>query len=134
MIYRNVEENDESVHSVSIKQCHLALLMDNLVHLSFKKDPLPSENRTTQIFTLPLTIKGIPRDSFQVQNWHAEECDGTNECICKEVRLLQKTDLNRTFLELYPEEEHVYSIFKQEATWPICDLWEDLQMNNLIRE
>ncbi|VDI60748.1 Hypothetical predicted protein [Mytilus galloprovincialis] len=134
LIYRNVEENDESVHSVSIKQCHLALLMDNLVHLSFKTDPLPGENRTTPICTLPLTIKGIPRDSFQVQNWHAEECDRTNECICKEVRLLQKTDLNRTFLELYPEEEHVYSIFKQEATWPICDLWEDLQMNNLIIE
>lgn len=134
LIYRTVEENDESVHYVSIKQCHLALLMDNLVHLSFKTDPLPGENRTTQICTLPLTIKGIPRDSFQVQNWHAEECDRTNECICKEVRLLQKTDLNRTFLELYPEEEHVYSIFKQEATWPICDLWEDLQMNNLIIE
>ncbi|CAC5397540.1 unnamed protein product [Mytilus coruscus] len=32
------------------------------------------------------------------------------------------------------EEEHVYNIFKQEATWPIYDLWEDLQMNNLITE
>ncbi|CAC5363774.1 KIF21 [Mytilus coruscus] len=120
VIYRNVEENEER--------------MDNFIHLSFKTDPLPGENRTTQICTLPLTIKGIPRYSYQVQNWHAEECDGTNECICKEVKVLQKTDLNRTFLELYPEEEHVYNIFKQEATWPIYDLYEDLQMNNLITE
>ncbi|CAC5391280.1 KIF21 [Mytilus coruscus] len=133
LIYRNVEENEESVHSVSIKQCHLALLMDNLGICRSKQIRCLVRTELHK-FTLPLTIKGIPRDSFQVQNWHSEECDGTNECICKEVKVLQKTDLNRTFLELYPEEEHVYSIFKQEATWPIYDLWEDLQMNNLITE
>lgn len=61
----------ENEHKISIRECHLALLMDNLVHLTMAVDPRPGQCRTNQLCTLPLmSVKGIPKNAYITSNWH----------------------------------------------------------------
>ena len=130
--YKAVHDSVECKHDVSLQQCHLALLMDNLVHLTIKTDPLPGESRTNQICTLPLTIKGIPKDSCLVESWHGEDCDGSEHCICKNQDKLSKTDINTVFLDLNDDEKKIYKTFKRESLWTIGHIWNKMEIINLI--
>jgi hypothetical protein len=49
-----------------------------------------------QICTLPITLKGLPKDAHIIDKWHDDNiCDGTENCKCKEdvtpERRLSKT-------------------------------------------
>ena len=55
---------------VSLRDCFLVFMMDNLVRLKYHSDPNPGENRSMQICTLPLTLKGVPKDASVVETWH----------------------------------------------------------------
>lgn len=45
-------------HEASLQDCHLVMLIDNLVRLTFHSDPARGENRSSQVCTLPITMKG----------------------------------------------------------------------------
>ncbi|CAC5410224.1 unnamed protein product [Mytilus coruscus] len=107
IIYNNeqiAEIHDSELEYIQLdhKQCHLALLMDNLVHLTIKTDPLPGESRTNQICTLPLTIKGIPKDSCLVESWHGEDCDDKDPTKPGNITSANaaEEELNKTFESL----------------------------------
>ena len=65
--------------SISLQDCYLAFCVDNLVRLSFKR----SEIKSIQIATLPMTLKGIPKDTKVSESWHDDDiCDeATSVCV-----------------------------------------------------
>ncbi|VDI78876.1 Hypothetical predicted protein [Mytilus galloprovincialis] len=92
--------------------------MDNLVRLKYHNDPNPGESRSMQICTLPITVKGMPKDALIVESWHDEQvCDGTDSCVCKEDEQLTKEDLEDLVLILSPVEVEVKNRFQQLMTW-----------------
>ncbi|VDH90484.1 Hypothetical predicted protein [Mytilus galloprovincialis] len=104
---------------VSLRDCIIIVMMDNLVRLKYHKDPEPGESRSMQICTLPITIKGIPKDAKEIEKWHDHTiCDGTNTCKCKEDLQLQKTDFENEVLCLNAEEKSVltrcHQLFRHE--------------------
>ncbi|CAG2191210.1 unnamed protein product [Mytilus edulis] len=103
---------------LSIRDCILILMMDNLVRLKYHNDPDPGESRSMQICTLPITVKGMPKDALIVESWHDEQvCDGTDSCVCKEDEQLTKEDLEDLVLTLSPVEVEVKNRFQQLMTW-----------------
>ncbi|VDI72180.1 Hypothetical predicted protein [Mytilus galloprovincialis] len=93
-------------------------MMDNLVRLKYHNDPNPGESRSMQICTLPITVKGMPKDALIVESWHDEQvCDGTDSCVCKEDEQLTKEDLEDLVLILSPVEVEVKNRFQQLMTW-----------------
>ena len=95
-MYKSLYGSDEEVHNVSLRECHVILFMDNLVRLTVHEDPDPGCARTSQICTLPITLKGLPCDCYITNEWHDENCQrsSNNECSCMEKEQLQKDDLN----------------------------------------
>ena len=80
---------------VSLRDCHLILMIDNLVRISTLTDPFPGTDKTGQICTLPITIQGLPIDSAETDNWHNPEvCDKSQCCPCKYREKLEKRTLN----------------------------------------
>ncbi|XP_050399679.1 uncharacterized protein LOC126816909 [Patella vulgata] len=66
---------------VSLRQCHLILMLDNLVCLKYHSDPDPEEHRSKQLCMLPITLQGLPKDSKATENWHdVNICDGSQHC------------------------------------------------------
>ena len=92
--YKAVNAMEEEEHQVCLRECYLALLMDNLVHLTMKSDPLPGESRTNQLCTLPLTLKGIPKNAEITSDWHQLGCEGSEYCSCMLPSSLKTDDYN----------------------------------------
>lgn len=100
------ETDAGQVHQkISLQDCYLILFMDNLVRLKTRSDPMPNESRTKQICTLPITLKGIPRDSSIVLAWHSENCSGEPLCTCKKDVLMTKEDFEMKLTTLSPHED-----------------------------
>ena len=109
---------------VSLQNCYLAFCVDNLVRLSFKQDKERNETKSTQIATLPMTLKGIPKDTMISQHWHDDEiCDGSDHCLCKSERILTKEHLKKTLLEPDEDEKRVLENFKTFMTWSWTTTW-----------
>lgn len=82
------------------------LYLDNLVRLSVHSDPDPGKNRTSQICTLPITVKGLPKDSIITKSWHLDECEMDENCSCKNQLILGK-DHHELLLEYTDSEEKI---------------------------
>ncbi|CAC5360089.1 unnamed protein product [Mytilus coruscus] len=126
IVYREVNQEMDNEHKISIRECHLALLMDNLVHLTMTVDPRPGQCRTNQLCTLPLTVKGIPKNAYVTSNWHLDNCDGSSFCSCMHQTQLKKADVNKVFLELTAEEQTTNNIFKENMSWGFKVFWSGL--------
>ncbi|CAC5388681.1 unnamed protein product [Mytilus coruscus] len=108
---------------LSIRDCIPILMMDNLVRLKYHNDPDPGESRSMQICTLPITVKGMPKDALIVESWHDEQvCNGTDSCVCKEDKQLTKEDLEDLVLTLSPVEVDVKNRFQQLMSWGYANL------------
>ena len=105
--YTKVGESSSTYHQISLRECHLVFMMDNLVHLSTKTDHLPGESKTNQICTLPLTFKGIPVDSKIVSDWHDDTCDKTADCECLKPVSLHQEDTDTDTVLLSPTDAEV---------------------------
>ncbi len=111
--------------SVSLRDCHLVLCVDNLVRLTFHKDANRGESRSSQICTLPITLMGIPKDSVVVQSWHDSGlCDGSDKCLCKEPVTLKPEDFSNVFIDPTVEEKAQMDFFQLSITWGLSDLWK----------
>jgi hypothetical protein len=83
-------QNNTSIKNVCMRDCYTILYLDNLVRLSIHSDPDPGKNRTSQICTLPFTVKGLPKDSIITKSWHLDECEMDENCSCKDQLILGK--------------------------------------------
>ena len=87
--------NQEAIQLVSMRDCLAVLYLDNLVRLRKHGDADRSSTKTSQLCTLPLTVKGLPRDSLLVSSWHLQDCQAADkQCSCLEVHKLSKADHN----------------------------------------
>lgn len=110
----------------SLRDCHVILMLDNLVRLKYVADPDPGECRSKQLCTLPITLQGLPLDSNITSEWHSSDCDGSYSCLCKEPVQLNSTDINDTLLHLQYEEKIAYERFFQLMTFGNKQLWSKL--------
>ncbi|XP_076084880.1 uncharacterized protein LOC143055600 [Mytilus galloprovincialis] len=105
-----------------MRDCHAILYLDNLVRLSVHADPDPGKNRTSQICTLPITIKGLPKDSRIVETWHEKDCTGGDDCPCFERKQLDKDDHNLLFNCTKDEQIALYRLNVQTSFGPAMQI------------
>ena len=116
-----------STYMVNLQQCHIILMLDNLVRLQFHADPTPGESRSGQICTLPITLQGLPKDNKVIESWHNEAiCDGTEFCKCKQSITLTRCDGTRVFKQLSSDEDKAHTDFSQLSQWGITQQWKTI--------
>ena len=116
---------------ISLRECHLILLLDNLVKCTHKRTTTTKRGDalTNQMCTLPITLQGFPEDSAVTEAWHTAECDGTVNCICKQSVVLTKTDIDDVLISLSPDEQIAYHQFKNLMAWGYNQLWAKMTGN-----
>ncbi|KAK3612648.1 hypothetical protein CHS0354_042168 [Potamilus streckersoni] len=77
---------------------------------------------TTQICTLPITVKGIPKDNEVTLDCHLEECEGDPKCGCKDRIVLNKNDMARCRFNLFQEETAIQTLLTQQIFWDLCTI------------
>ncbi|CAC5383204.1 unnamed protein product [Mytilus coruscus] len=86
-------------------------------------DPRPGQSRTNQLCTLPLTVKGIPKNAHLTSCWHTHGCDQDRFCSCMHETELGKDDVNKNFLEQTPDDQDISNIFTENMTWGFRSLF-----------
>ena len=124
---------------VTLRDCHLMIMLDNLVRLTHRSDPTPGENRSGQKCLLPITYQALPMDSLEASLWHDPDiCNGSNSCLCKEPTKLSSADIEDKILNLLPPEADVWQRFHQLSIWGNKDLWRFLTtsetLQNIVHE
>ncbi|ESP02015.1 hypothetical protein LOTGIDRAFT_157148 [Lottia gigantea] len=56
----------ELTKPVSLRDCYMILMLDNLVLLKYHNDPEPGEHRSKQMCMLPITLQDISRTSVKI--------------------------------------------------------------------
>ena len=126
--------NGPCKESVSLRDCHCILMLDNLVRFSFLRNTARDEKSSNQLPTLPMTIQGMPMDSEITKHWHHEDCDGTEQCHCKKAVVLGKADVDRTLLQLSPYERENHENFFQLITWSSALLWRNITGKSIFHK
>ncbi|XP_067660602.1 uncharacterized protein [Haliotis asinina] len=121
LFYAKASAEGLSMSKVSMRDCHVILGLDNLVRLTVHTDPDPGENRTSQLCTLPMTLKGLPRDHEITTSWHLASCSATKEenCPCKMKTKLGE-DSYHLLSVLLPAEQEMKHIFYVQSVWGLC--------------
>lgn len=116
------------IESVCLRECHLILMLDNLVRQRSTDVSNISRgmSKSKYLCTLPITLQGLPTGSSITSQWHLPDCDGSLFCFCKLPVSLTKSDINRTLLELNQNEEKHYQQFCRLLTWSNSSLWGKL--------
>ena len=117
LAYQALTDGSVLPHEVSLRDCHLIFLVDNLVRTQKKRDPDSGRMKSIQLNTLPITVKGLPRNSKITDSWHTNECDGSENCCCKDATEIPKKDIFNIFLSHSEEEFVQLELFRHEAVW-----------------
>jgi hypothetical protein len=60
----------------------------------------------------------LPKDSAITSNWHdPDNCEGTDDCSCKEPQILTKETIDRLLFQHLPEERVAADKFKRLCIW-----------------
>ena len=118
--------NGPKTKPVSLRDCHCILMLDNLVRFSFSRNTARDEKSSNPLPTLPITVQGMPMDSQITRQWHLEDCDGMEQCHCKQVVKLGKADVDKTLLQLSTHERESHENFTQLMTWSSALLWRNI--------
>ena len=132
LIYEATNDRGPIQHFISLRECHLVFLVDNLVRLRTKGDPGPGITPTTQVCTLPITVKGLPRNAKLSIDWHGENCDGTIVCECKDGKDLTKDEVDACFLSQTEAMEKVREEFETEAVWGLKILFNNSKIRQML--
>ena len=121
----------EEEKEISLRECHLILLLDNLVKCTYKRTTSTKRGDalTNQMCTLPITLQGFPEDSAITETWHTAECDGTANCVCKQSVVLTEADMDNVLINLSPDEEKTYHRFENLMAWGYKQLWAKMTGN-----
>ena len=68
--YETLTDGLVQPHAISLRECHLIFLVDNLVRTQNKREPESGRMKSIQLCTLPITVKGLPRNSKVTDTWH----------------------------------------------------------------
>ena len=68
-------------------------------------------------------MKGIPKDSKDLLEWHGSNCDMSSECECMMKETLSKEQIEDTFFKHTVMEKSAFSKFNREAVWGVGSLW-----------
>lgn len=116
---------------VSLRRCVLIAMWDNLLRLSYQRDPVPGDCRSHQICTLPITIQGLPEDSKIIESWHDHGiCDGSISCACKRMVTHTPLEVSELLIKLSPSEKTVLQRFSQLCTWTNNIIWKEMEFLN----
>ncbi|KAL4238431.1 hypothetical protein ACF0H5_003139 [Mactra antiquata] len=120
--------------SVSIRDCILVFMMDNLVRLKKHADPNPGESRSMQICTLPMTIKRVPRDAVECELWHDPDCDSPSDvcCTCKEDIVLKRTDVDSLLMHASQEQSELFDQFQMLITLGHNTIWRAVVKGKIL--
>lgn len=121
----------EKEKEISLRECHLILLLDNLVKCTYKKTATTKRGDalTNQMCTLPITLQGFPEDSAITETWHTAECDGSSTCPCKQSVVLTEADIDNVLINLSQAEQRIYHQFENLMTWGYKQLWAKMTGN-----
>lgn len=121
--------------NINLRDCYLNMMLDNLVRLTFKRDPNPGECRTNQLCMLPITLQGLPRDSVITDEWHDPAiCDGSISCRCKLAITLDKGVMMEHLLIQSNREKEVHENFSSLCRWGAKVVWENVQNHNILEK
>ncbi|XP_070203435.1 uncharacterized protein [Littorina saxatilis] len=115
--------------SLSLRDCHIIVLVDNLVRLTFHSDPSRGVARSSQVCMLPVSIKGLPRDAETINSWHNPDCDGLpgQKCVCMEPVTLTPDDVSPCLLNPSHEESFQFKKFKRSFAHGIAAVWDKVK-------
>ena len=124
--YQSITGEEEK--EISLRECHLILLLDNLVKCTFKKTTAAKRGDalTNQMCTLPITLQGFPEDSAITEAWHTAECDGSANCLCKQSVILTEVDIDDVLINHSPDEQRTYRQFETLMAWGNKQLWANM--------
>ena len=115
--YEALTDGSVQPHAISLRDCHLIFLVDNLVRTQKKRDAESGRMKSIQLCTLPITVKGLPRNSKVTDIWHTNNCDGSDNCSCKDKIQIPKSDIFETFLSYTEDELTQMELLRHEAVW-----------------
>ncbi|CAG2244898.1 unnamed protein product [Mytilus edulis] len=118
-------QGEVSKMEVCMRDCYNIVYLDNLVRWSIHADPDPGKNRTSQICTLPITIKGLPKQSYIIKSWHQQDCDLLVNCNCMQQIKLGK-DQCKLLLEYEDKEKEALQILDDIEDENILDISKEL--------
>ena len=124
LVYNTVADGTKT--STNLRQCHLILMLDNLVRWHHADDVRPGQADTDQMCTLPITIQGLPLDSKITDEWHLPECDGSLNCVCKHPETLNNEAIKRILFEPQDREGTLFKSFTRLMTWGRLQLWRKM--------
>ena len=137
LVYKAAGENTQKRHVVSLRECIVILFMDNLVRLTVHEDPDPGQSRTSQICTLPITLKGLPRNTDEVKHWHDESCVADSgeeeECDCLDPNTMEKEDL-KLLLQDTDNERQMWEKFSVQQKWRTTSILKSSEGHSIISE
>ena len=121
---------------VTLRDCHVIVMLDNLVRLLHRSDPRPGESRTGQKCLLPITLQGLPKDSQEASLWHDNECNSPNDlsCLCKEKVPIKACDIREKIINLLPDEEVQWEKFQKLSVWACKDIWKFIPTSEWLSE
>lgn len=111
---------------VSLRDCAIVLMLDNLVRLKYHADPDPGESRSMQLCTLPVTLKGMPLDAVEIDDWHDYECNGLTICNCMQDKQLTKEDVETMLLKPTESERSSMERFQKLSVWGYTSAWSKI--------
>ena len=115
MIYQTRNEDQESEKLVSMRECLAIIYLDNLLRYTGHRDPDRGKKQTSQLCTLPMTVKGLPRDSMTVARWHQEGCGLASNCVCMDNKVLLKSE-KHLLLDLTEPEMKAFRMFNSQVS------------------
>ena len=122
---------------VSLRDCFVFAMVDNLVTLTEKSNPEPDKSRTGQVNTIRGTDRGVPTDYWLISILHMEQgCDGVEEfCPCLLPQVLHKEDFQMIIVPTEKESQQLTSL-KQLCRWGLIKVWckanEDDTLSDLL--
>lgn len=128
LTYKTISELHPINKLVSMRDCHVNFLIDNLVRLTINNDPSRGESRSKQMNTLPVTLEGLPHDAYETTLWHDEGiCDKSEFCPCKKPVQLKKEDIDSALFELSQEEQDAWNQYQKLLTFgAIKEMWQEI--------
>ncbi|KAK3582942.1 hypothetical protein CHS0354_019949 [Potamilus streckersoni] len=103
------------LHLVSLG--NLIVFLGNSVILLKIAYSVRGSSHTTQIWTLPIAVKQLPKDNKVTLDYHLEKCKGDPKCGCKDQIVLNKNDMARCRFHLSEEETAMQTLPTQHIFW-----------------
>jgi hypothetical protein len=120
---------------VSLRDCFVIMMRDNLVTLTQKHDPEPGESRSGQICTIQGTDIGIPQDSLLFKEIHAENnCDEHTDCPCSKPVILSSDKLRPVLLTCSTAEQEQMVALRQLCSWGLSAVWKHVHDDDLLSD